>query len=515
MKARLCLVAFVVLPFAVVVAGCGGGSGVTSGDVPTDVEQKYRIDFGSNTVSVIDEPLDGAAMVDNRPGASGPVLWLTLTVRGSDTGNPGERYVEGKVKNNGPVDIGVSPDGVASGVDLVLTSLRFEDGGGSRIDGGGMGGYYSVNPLTDLPVYRIAEKVARSATSSPVTLEFALPKNATTAVVGIAVRADSSSASRPTPSDQFLTTIAGRPGRSGFVNGPTSSAQFGDICALLARPTTGDVLVADIGNSVIRRIADGTVSTFEAGFTSSLENIAEDPDGNVVVVCYRSYRVYLVPAKGGTPSVIAGTGSYGDVGGNGTVAQFGSTVGLATLGDDIYVADWSADKLKKITYDGDGSRFSAGNYNVTTVLSMTGNMDSLAFNHRGDLFIGRRTPAEIHIVPAGTTTAHHIAGTGALGSTDGRGDVATLGDICDFAVDETGMLYFAEIRGNLRRVRHLGGDITQPTRYKVETLLADSAASTDGPYGTVADLLAVDVARDGTVWLAEEESVRRLDRRIH
>jgi sugar lactone lactonase YvrE len=58
-----------------------------------------------------------------------------------------------------------------------------------------------------------------------------------------------------------LTTLAGKPDAYGYVDGAGADARFNRISAL-AVSDSGDVLVADMGNSRVRKIAaDGTVST--------------------------------------------------------------------------------------------------------------------------------------------------------------------------------------------------------------------------------------------------------------
>lgn len=59
-----------------------------------------------------------------------------------------------------------------------------------------------------------------------------------------------------------VTTLAGQPGQKGFADGPGRAAQF-DVPSSIAVDRAGRVYVADQGNSVIRSIdRDGTVRTF-------------------------------------------------------------------------------------------------------------------------------------------------------------------------------------------------------------------------------------------------------------
>lgn len=515
MKARLCLVAFVVLSLGVVVAGCGGSSGVAPDDTPTDLEQKFRIDFESNTVTVIEEALDGAAMVDSRPGSSSALFKLKLAVLASDAGNPGHRYVKATVRNNSPVRIGANIEGVASGVDLVFTSLRFEDGGGGRIDGGGALGYSDVNAGTGMPVYSIPGAVSRDKTSSAITITFVLPKNATTAIAGIVVRTNTEAPGLPTPSQGYLTTVAGLSGHSRHVNGPYEVARFYDVRDVIVREALNDVLVAD--QDRVRRVADGAVTMYVPGFPAPVWALAEDPDGNIIAASPFSDTIYITPAAGGAPYVMAGTGLAGNSNGSGTVASFRDPSGLAALGNETYVADPGNNRVRRVHYVAHGSsRLAASSYSVSTKATLSWAPIAVAVDHAGNVFVG--TERHIHIAPVDTfTLSFIIAGGDGPGSRDGRGDVATVDHPTGMTVDGTGTVYIGQENGSVRRVRHIGGDKTLPTSWRVETLVpwTDVPPGADGSPGSVVNPLGLDIASDGTLWIADETAIRRLDREIH
>jgi len=497
------------------VLGCGGGGATPDLGVQGETVQTLRIDFVNGTVTVIETPVDSAAKVDTHPSGGSPDMELTLAVLAEETGNPGYRHVDATITNNGSSAIGVNAEGVETGVDLCVTSLVFYKADMSTVEGGGMGGYYSYNALTDLPVYRIEESVAVGATSNAVTLSFQLPKNTTTADVGIEVRADSATAFWPAPGDRYVTTVAGHPMQSSYVNGPLSAARFYYPGQLLVREGHGDVLVADNGNGAVRKIDDDTVSTVTAGTIAGPMGIAEDPAGNLIVSAYNGDAVYAVSSSGGTVGVIAGTGVPGDVDGMGNVAQFDNPSFLATIGDDTYVTDEQNRKLKRITYDGTGSRFSATNYTVSSLYTSTTMLDGVAADHNGNVFFSDFSGHQVRVRPAGQGTTYVIAGTGALGTDDGRGDLATLFSPATIAVDEAGTLYVAEWERAVRRIRRIGPDITQATNWKVETLIGYGTAADGGDASELRGIRGIDVAKDGTLWITDVHAVRRIDRLVH
>ena len=502
------------LAFALV-AGCGGGGVAPEGEIQGETIQTFRIDFATNRVTVIETPVDSPAKVDAHPGGGSPDMELTLTVTAEESGNPGIRHVDATITNNGSCAIGVNPEGTVTGVDLCVTSLEFYKANMSTVDGGGMGGYYSYNALTDLPVYRIEESVAVGATSDPVALVFQLPKNVTTAEIGIEVRADSAAAYWPGPSDRYVTTVAGHPTQGGFVNGPLAVARFSGPVGICVREGRGDVLVGDEGNDAIREIDGDAVSTFVVNTPTNPIGIAEDAEGRVLAVSYDQHGVYIMSSSGSSATMIAGTGTSGDVTGAGDVAQFDNPTFIAAAGDDVYITDKDNMKLKRIRYNGSGSRYTASNYTVSTLHTAAALLSGVAVDHLGNVFFGNWTGYQVLVLPAGSGTAYAIAGTGALGDTDGRGDLATLGQVSDLAVDEAGSIYIAEWNGAIRRIRRIDTDITQATSWKVETLLDDGTVTDGGDAGVGDGALGLDVADDGTIWISDGHSVRRIDKIVN
>lgn len=112
--------------------------------------------------------------------------------------------------------------------------------------------------------------------------------------------------------DGSVTTLAGSAGQAGMVNGIGSAARF-ERPTDVALDAAGNVLVADFGNSVIRRIApDRTVTTFAGrpdrsqyiegppGTASLLEPqaVAWGPDGNAYVADRSGDAVARVTPQG-------------------------------------------------------------------------------------------------------------------------------------------------------------------------------------------------------------------------
>lgn len=190
------------------------------------------------------------------------------------------------------------------------------------------------------------------------------------------------SASAALPDGYIFSTFAGAPGRSGAVNATGSDARFKNPLGI-GTDNSGNVLVADEGNALIRRIdragavttvagkvgdfgyQDGPVST--ARFGSQF--LSTGPDGirvtvrngpvsvaadytGTIYVADRSHRVIRRISSDGTVSTWAGhsptTVVVKGVNGTGTGASFVYPIGLAVdTALNVYVADQT--EIRKIT----------------------------------------------------------------------------------------------------------------------------------------------------------------------
>ena len=152
--------------------------------------------------------------------------------------------------------------------------------------------------------------------------------------------------------DGRVTTVAGAP-YPGFIDGPDSVARFREPAGI-AVGADGVVYVADLGNSVIRKISvSGFVSTLagipgESGYRDGLPGTLSEPvaltlspgDTALYVVDRVTNMVRRVSTATGEITTIAGSGSVLHLNGPGPGAGFNQPYGLA-LGPDgwIYVSD--------------------------------------------------------------------------------------------------------------------------------------------------------------------------------
>jgi sugar lactone lactonase YvrE len=218
-----------------------------------------------------------------------------------------------------------------------------------------------------------------------------------------------------------VSTFAGT-GQYGSADGTVSTASFANPLSVATDPS-GTVFVADSFNHKIRKIAnDGTVTTLAgsgvigsadgAGQSASFNyptGIATDARGNIYVADSGNFKVRVVSPAGNVTS-LAGSGSIGSVDATGTSASFSNLGGLALdAAGNVYVADTGNNTIRKITQSG----------NVTT-----------------------------------------IAGTGAVGASNGSALSATFFGLSGIAVDSSGTVYIADSGNGLVRKLSPNGDVS-------------------------------------------------------
>jgi sugar lactone lactonase YvrE len=216
-------------------------------------------------------------------------------------------------------------------------------------------------------------KISGGAVSSFSSGVYNSPESVAVDTAGNVYVADTgNNAIRKITSAGVASTLAGQPGTAGFADGNATTTALFNAPSAVAVDGSGNVYVADFGNSVIRKISGGMVSTVagQAGVGGYLDGpgataLFNTPSGVTVDAAGNIYVTdCLVPAlatnaggndlvrrisPAGVVSTLAGqAGNVGSADGTGTAAQFYSVQALALnqATGTFYFADTYNDTIR-------------------------------------------------------------------------------------------------------------------------------------------------------------------------
>jgi len=295
-----------------------------------------------------------------------------------------------------------------------------------------------------------------------------------------------------------VSTLAGS--TLGSVDGTGSNAQF-IFPAGVAVDAQGNVYVADIGDSKIRKITpSGAVSTlagstegFADGTGSSAQfdnpiGVAVDAQGNVYVADANNNKIRKVTPSGVVTTLAGSTLGFAD--GTGSSAQFSGPAGVTVDAQgNVYVADANNNKIRKVTPSGvvttlAGSTlgFADGTGSDAQFILPTG----VAVDAQGNVYVAEWQNNKIRkVTPSGVVST--LAGS-TEGFADGTGSSAQFRSPTGVAVDAQGNVYVAD--RNNHKIRKITPNGAVSTLAGSTGGFADGTGSTvrfDNPYGVTVD----------------------------
>jgi sugar lactone lactonase YvrE len=314
-----------------------------------------------------------------------------------------------------------------------------------------------------------------------------------------------------------VTTVAGTAGQSGSADGTGAAARF-ERPSRIAVDLAGNLLVADTGNDVIRKITPaGVVSTLAGvarmdGYADGTGSdarfgtpygIAIDSVGDAYVADFGNHTIRKV-----TPAAVVSTFAgeavqEGSADGDATAARFDETAGVTTdAAGNVFLADYYNHTIRRITPSGTVSTL-AGAAGLVGAVDGVGSAArfasplDIALDAAGNLYVSEVTNTIRKISPAGVVTTFAGA-TSQAGSTDGVGGDARFDSPYGMAVDPLGNVYVSDLNSTIRKI----------TPEAVVTTLAGAAfqmGSDDGSGSTARFTAPAGIATDlqGNVYVAD------------
>jgi sugar lactone lactonase YvrE len=250
----------------------------------------------------------------------------------------------------------------------------------------------------------------------------------------------------------------------------------------------------------------GTAARFDGP-----SGLAADPFGNVLVADTGNHLVRKITPDGFVTTLAGMAFTAGSIDGTNSTARFNYPQGVAAdTAGNVYVADTGNDTIRKITPSGivttlAGSPGKPGNADgVGSAASFNGPW-GLAVDDAGNILVADTGNGTIRkITPAGSVTTLAGCATCPTGSADGTGGVARFNNPSGIGVDGNGNIYVADQYNNsVRRLTPEGGVTTfagpVAQSYSTNSDGTGSAAWFSWPSGVAADSA-------GNIYVADAEN---------
>lgn len=308
-----------------------------------------------------------------------------------------------------------------------------------------------------------------------------------------------------------ISTIAGT-GTAGYSGdgGVATSAKI-DTPRGLAVKNTGEVIIADTGNSCLRQVAATTISTLPMTAGPGLSS----PDGVdsyyeaaqmklfLYIADQDNHRIRKLDTVTNTIVTVAGTGNFGSAGdgGQATAAQLNAPSNVAfDSSGSIYIADTANNKIRKVTtatgvistIAGTGTAGFFGDGGDATAAKLDG-PEGVFVNAAGDIFIADTNNHRIRVVRRSNGKIGTAVGTGTAGSAGdgGNANAAQINAPQGIFINSANDLYIADTANHRIRVVRNSNSIISTVAGTTAGFAGDGGAATaaklSSPQGVVLD----------------------------
>lgn len=270
----------------------------------------------------------------------------------------------------------------------------------------------------------------------------------------------------------IVTTVAGRAGLSGFVDGGSDTSRLNSPQGITFG-SAGDLYIADSGNSAIRRLdADGTLVTVAGAPTRSghLDGAGEvarfsypvdvemDGNGGLLVADSGNAALRRVAGDGRVTTVAGRPGIYGKHDGPALEATFGQVTGLAVAADgSVFISDGSSATLRKLSAAGTVETVAGAfeQYGITDGergLSRLFAPAGLSVSADGSVIIADDGAAALRSLDANGVVRTLLGGLNDSGFQDGTGDMARFNRPAGMALAADGSVLVADKDNHVIRI---------------------------------------------------------------
>ena len=324
------------------------------------------------------------------------------------------------------------------------------------------------------------------------------------------------------------TAVAGYSGDGG----PALTAELNSPYGV-SLDASGNIYIADTGNSVIRKVdSSGKIMTIAGNGAQGYSGdgvpatsaalykpyrVVADRTGNVYIADFYNNRIRKVDTSG-TITTVAGTGTQGyngdDVPAITAQLNLPAAVAVDTAGN-IFIADTWNNRIRKIdtsgtinTIAGTGFAGVLGDGGPATSAQVN-EPEGIAVDNSGSIYIVDYGNSKIRKIDT-SGTINTIAGTGSIGNSGdgGPATAAFLNQPTGVAVDRAGNVYIADNQNSRVRKVDTSGTITTIAQTGMPVFSGNGGASSPAELFFPEDV-AVDSA--GHVYIADYNNMRILE----